>query len=174
MFISKKHLDRRTFLRGAMGASIALPLLDAMIPAATAQSLTAARPRYRFGAVYVPNGIYPDMWHPKETGRDFHWDAAYATDLASATVQITGNDQAFYAPPELITAMYTALAHYHFHANRHDNAAFAGPGGGDLAFADRFGAACVVFTFIDRDTLNVDYHHEGGVVIDLGCISRPQ
>src|SRR5690554_6088821 len=74
MFITKKHLDRRTFLRGAMGASIALPLLDAMIPAATAQSLTAARERLRFGVIYMPNGIYPDMWHPKQTGRDFEFN----------------------------------------------------------------------------------------------------
>ncbi len=87
---------------------------------------------------------------------------------------LTGNDRAFYAPPELIEAMYTALAHYHFHAAGHDSRAFAGPGGGDLAFADRFGAACLVFTFIDRDTLNVDYYHEGDVVIDLGCIARPK
>src|SRR5690606_25697271 len=74
MFITKKHLDRRTFLRGAMGVSIALPLLDAMIPAATAQSLTAARERHRFGVIYMPNGIYPGMWHPKETGRDFEFN----------------------------------------------------------------------------------------------------
>ena len=59
MFITKKHLDRRTFLRGAVGTAIALPLLDAMVPAATAQSLTAASERFRFGAIYMPNGIYP-------------------------------------------------------------------------------------------------------------------
>lgn len=70
MFITRKHLDRRTLLRGA-GAAIALPLLDAMVPAATAQSLTAAAPRLRFGAVYIPNGIYPADWHPDEVGRDF-------------------------------------------------------------------------------------------------------
>jgi hypothetical protein len=73
MFITKKHLDRRMFLRGA-GVTMALPLLDAMIPAATAQSLTAARERYRFGVVYVPNGIYPDMWHPEKVGRDFEFN----------------------------------------------------------------------------------------------------
>ncbi len=66
MFITKKHLDRRTFLRGAVGTAIALPLLDAMVPAATAQSLTAARERLRFGAIYMPNGMYPGMWHPDE------------------------------------------------------------------------------------------------------------
>jgi hypothetical protein len=71
MIITRKHLDRRTFLRGAVGTAIALPLLDAMVPAATAQSLTAARQRYRFGAIYIPNGIYPAMWHPDGVGKDF-------------------------------------------------------------------------------------------------------
>lgn len=70
MFITKKHLSRRTILRGA-GTALFLPLLDAMVPAATAQSLTAAAPKLRFGSVYVPNGIYPADWHPDEVGKDF-------------------------------------------------------------------------------------------------------
>ena len=74
MFLTKKHLDRRTFLRGAFGTAIALPLLDAMIPAATAQSLTAGRERLRFGTVYMPNGIYPGMWHPEKTGKNFEFN----------------------------------------------------------------------------------------------------
>jgi hypothetical protein len=57
-----------------MGTAIALPLLDAMVPAATAQSLTAARERFRFGALYIPNGIYPDMWHPEKVGKDFEFN----------------------------------------------------------------------------------------------------
>lgn len=73
MFITRKHLDRRTFLRGASTA-VALPLLDAMVPAATAQSLTAARERLRFGAIYMPNGVYHDLWHPEQTGRDFEFN----------------------------------------------------------------------------------------------------
>ena len=74
MFITKKHLDRRTFIRGALGTSVALPLLDAMVPAATAQAQTAARERFRFGAIYVPNGIYPGMWHPEQVGKDFEFN----------------------------------------------------------------------------------------------------
>ena len=74
MFVTKKHLDRRTFLRGAFGTAIALPMLDAMVPAATAQSLTAARERFRFGAIYMPNGIYPGMWHPEKAGRNFEFN----------------------------------------------------------------------------------------------------
>ena len=101
MFITKKHLDRRTFLRGAMGVSIALPLLDAMIPAATAQSLTAGRARQRFGVVYMPNGIYPDMWHPEETGSDFKFKTimkplerhrAYLTTISQLKAPDGGKD----------------------------------------------------------------------------------
>jgi hypothetical protein len=61
-------------LRGAFGTAIALPLIDAMVPAATAQSLTAARERFRFGAIYMPNGIYPGMWHPEKVGKDFEFN----------------------------------------------------------------------------------------------------
>lgn len=70
MFITKKHLDRRTLLRG-VSAAVALPLLDAMVPAATAQAQTAAAKKLRFGTIYVPNGIFPADWHPDEVGSDF-------------------------------------------------------------------------------------------------------
>jgi len=67
MFITKKHLSRRTFLRGTLGATVALPFLDAMAPA-----LSAATPSpFRFGAVYMPNGVFPDTWHPDAAGSDF-------------------------------------------------------------------------------------------------------
>jgi hypothetical protein len=73
MLITKKHLSRRTFLRGTFGATLALPLLDAMVPAVTAQSRTAAGTPFRFGAVYMPNGVYPDTWHPEAVGADFEF-----------------------------------------------------------------------------------------------------
>jgi hypothetical protein len=69
MIVTKKHLPRRTFLRGALGAVVAMPFLDAMVPALTAQ---AKRP-LRFGAIYVPNGIYPQQWHPETTGSAFEF-----------------------------------------------------------------------------------------------------
>ncbi|MBX5462489.1 MAG: DUF1552 domain-containing protein [Steroidobacteraceae bacterium] len=72
MFITRKHLSRRTVLRGA-GAAIALPLLDAMIPAATALANTAAAPRPRLGFVYFPHGAVMDYWMPKTTGKDFEF-----------------------------------------------------------------------------------------------------
>ena len=67
MFITKMHLPRRTVLRG-LGASLALPLLDSMVPALTAQSRTAAAPIKRFGVFYVPNGMSMPYWYPKTEG----------------------------------------------------------------------------------------------------------
>jgi hypothetical protein len=63
MIISKKALPRRTFLRG-MGATLALPLLDAMIPAATAATRTAANPVRRLGYVFMPMGCDITRWTP--------------------------------------------------------------------------------------------------------------
>jgi hypothetical protein len=66
-FISKKSVPRRTFLRG-VGASLALPLLDAMIPAATAASKTAATPVRRLGYVFMPMGCDQSRWTPRSEG----------------------------------------------------------------------------------------------------------
>ena len=63
-------MPRRTFLRG-VGASLALPLLDAMVPAFTAIAKTAANPPPRFGAVFVPNGAIMDQWIPAAPGPGF-------------------------------------------------------------------------------------------------------
>jgi hypothetical protein len=67
MFISKVSLPRRTFLRG-MGATLALPLLDAMVPALSALSATDAKPVRRLGFVYLPNGVIQDKWVPSTVG----------------------------------------------------------------------------------------------------------
>ena len=75
MIITKKHLSRRTFLQGTLGATIALPLLDAMVPALGAQSAAAAKSPFRFGAIYHPNGVFPDVWHPEAAGADFEFKA---------------------------------------------------------------------------------------------------
>jgi hypothetical protein len=77
MFISKKALHRRTFLRGT-GVALALPLLDAMVPALSAMSKTAANPVKRMGFVYIPNGVVldkashgVDAWSPVGEGKQF-------------------------------------------------------------------------------------------------------
>ena len=72
MTITKKAIDRRTVLRG-LGVSVALPLLDAMVPALTAFQKTAAKPVNRFGAVYVPNGIMMREWTPSAEGNAFEF-----------------------------------------------------------------------------------------------------
>ena len=65
-FITRRHLSRRTLLRGA-GTALALPLLDAMLPAMAATP--AARPR--FGAIYFPHGATMARWTPADTGSNF-------------------------------------------------------------------------------------------------------
>jgi hypothetical protein len=79
MFLTKRHLSRRTVLKGA-GVTLALPLLDAMIPAATAWAQTAAAPKLRMGFFYIPHGAIMgntshgpdwDRWTPRGSGADF-------------------------------------------------------------------------------------------------------
>jgi len=70
MYITRKHLSRRTVLKGT-GAAVALPLLDAMIPASTALSATAAAPKPRAAFIYFPHGAVMDQWTPKKEGADF-------------------------------------------------------------------------------------------------------
>lgn len=72
MFLTKKHLSRRTVLRGA-GVAISLPLLDAMIPAATALAATPANVKPRLAWVYFPHGAVQKFWTPEGTGKDFQF-----------------------------------------------------------------------------------------------------
>src|SRR5215510_1396689 len=76
MFITKRHISRRAVLRGA-GAALALPLLDAMVPAATALAQTAASPKPRFVGCFVPHGMAPGYWVPEKVGDNpdfpFNW-----------------------------------------------------------------------------------------------------
>ena len=80
MFLTKRHLSRRTVLKGA-GVTLALPLLDAMVPAATALAQTAASPKLRMGFFYIPHGAIMgntshgaemDKWTPQRRGRRLH------------------------------------------------------------------------------------------------------
>src|ERR1041385_5662701 len=79
MFITKKHISRRKVLKGA-GVSLALPFLDAMVPASTALAQTAAVPKMRAGFFYLPHGAIMyntahgaamDKWTPSGSGADF-------------------------------------------------------------------------------------------------------
>lgn len=94
IFITKKALPRRKFLRSA-GVTLALPLLDAMIPALTpiATAAESLRPR-RFVGVWHPQGVAPGYWRPQQTGSDFEF--SYITkpleSLRDRTVLISGLD----------------------------------------------------------------------------------
>ena len=72
MFIHKRSLPRRTFLRG-VGVALGLPLLDAMVPAFTATAKAAGAPLQRLGFVYVPHGVIMDQWTPAKEGAGFEF-----------------------------------------------------------------------------------------------------
>src|SRR5580658_10857349 len=87
MFITKKHLSRRTMLRAA-GVSLGLPFLDAMVPAHTALAQTAAAPKLRTGFFYLPHGAIMgntshgpamDRWTPSGSGADFKFNTIMAS-----------------------------------------------------------------------------------------------
>src|SRR6187399_2634595 len=72
MFITKKHLPRRTFLKAA-GVSLALPLLESMVPAQTLLRKTAGAGVSRMGFIYVPHGAIMDQWTPAAEGSGFEF-----------------------------------------------------------------------------------------------------
>jgi hypothetical protein len=93
MFIARKHIARRTFLRGA-GVTLALPLLESMVPALTPVRLTAAAPVRRFVGIWHPHGASPGYWSPLQEGRNFEF--SYITKplepLRNRVVLISGLD----------------------------------------------------------------------------------
>src|SRR5262245_4439457 len=72
MFITKRHIARRELLKG-LGATVALPFLDAMVPALVAQGKTAANVAPRLGFVYVPHGAIMTNWTPATEGAGFEF-----------------------------------------------------------------------------------------------------
>ena len=77
MIVTKRAISRRTVLRG-VGATVALPLLDAMVPALTASQKTPAKPVRRLGVVYHPNGVVYENWLPKGAGSTFEFSRVLA------------------------------------------------------------------------------------------------
>jgi len=93
MLITKLHLPRRTFLRGA-GVALALPFLDAMVPALSAMKNTAAQPVRRFGTVYIGNGKNMAKWTPATEGSGFEFSPTLKPlePLRDQLVVVTGLD----------------------------------------------------------------------------------
>jgi hypothetical protein len=85
--------------------------------------------------------------------------------------KIRHHDRQFNASQDMFDAAYTALFHFHFHAQEYRNGDHAGPGMGDKNYATNTRANCLVLTYINENTMNVDYYRHTGVVVDLGTIS---
>jgi hypothetical protein len=105
MFLSKKHISRRTILRGA-GAMLSLPLLDAMVPAATALAQTPAAGKPRFVGCFVPHGMAPGYWVPKTEGAldaelPFNWKPL--EPFRDRTVILSGLHSRSAEPPPGVT-----------------------------------------------------------------------
>ena len=80
-YLTKKHLSRRTLLRGA-GIALGLPFLESMLPAGVRSAAAAGAPRTRLACIYIPHGCVMDQWRPTATGRDFELDADAAVARA--------------------------------------------------------------------------------------------
>jgi hypothetical protein len=97
MIVMKKHISRRTLLRG-LGATVALPLLDAMIPALSNAADSAVAPVRRLGVIYHPNGVIYDQWLPTGVGKDFKFSPTLAglQSFRGKMIVVTGlfSDQA--------------------------------------------------------------------------------
>src|SRR5216117_825319 len=102
MFITKKQLPRRTFLQGA-GVTLTLPLLEAMVPAATALAQTPANPKPRFVGVFYPHGMGPGHWEPEKEGplpEKLPFITETLEKVKDQTVVITGLWSKSAEPPE--------------------------------------------------------------------------
>src|SRR5436190_20694151 len=93
MVVTKKHIPRRTFLRGA-GVTLALPLLESMVPALTPLRLSAATPARRFVGIWHPHGAAPGYWSPLQEGKNFEFSfiTKPLEPFRDRTVLITGLD----------------------------------------------------------------------------------
>ena len=88
--------------------------------------------------------------------------------------RVQGNDLRYEASQKMFDSAYTGLFHFHLHCQSYDNMQYAGPHLGDFAYAESTRANCLVFSFVSRKELNVDFYRHGPMVVDLGCIARPR
>src|SRR5215831_18409932 len=101
MFITKKHIPRRTFLRG-VGVTLGLPFLESMLPAQTPLSKTDAAPgaAKRFLGIWHPHGAAPGYWSPLQEGKNFEFSfiTKPLEPFRDHVVLITGLDATAAAP----------------------------------------------------------------------------
>lgn len=120
------------------------------------------------------NQLFPQAQRDRE---DVSTEYGGILDLAEARPRATlyppihrSHDQKYYAPAAMVEAGYLAPFHYHFHVQEVRNSEFAGPGGGDVEYADTMSVNALVFTSVGERRLNADFYTEGRIVIDLGTI----
>src|SRR5665213_4169761 len=104
MFITRKHIPRRTFLHGA-GVALALPFLESMVPAQTMLRKTAANPTTRFTGIFVPHGGAPGYWVPKSTDPGFEYPMIFKPlePFRDQTVILSGMWSKSAEPPPGVT-----------------------------------------------------------------------
>ena len=88
-YITRKYLSRRTVLRG-LGVSVALPLLDSMVPAQTPLAKTAASSKSRLSCIYVPHGATMDKWTPDAEGKGFAFTEILSFGAPDSSYRIAG------------------------------------------------------------------------------------
>lgn len=81
-------------------------------------------------------------------------------------------DNEFIASQQMMDAGYTSVSHFHYHVQEYRNTRNSGPGLGDVNYADNTRANCLVFSFVNKNTFNVDFYRHGRVIVDLGEIKR--
>jgi hypothetical protein len=117
MIVFKKAIPRRAMLRG-MGAALALPLLDSMVPAFSALAATPAKPVNRFGVVYIPNGMIMQNYLPATEGRDYELTPTLSA-LASVRehVQVLSGLNCIPTPGHLAAHERNLARRGHFHGS---------------------------------------------------------
>ena len=108
-----------------------------------------------------------------EYGGVIKLDSKGRFDLVEHPPRSRVSDEKFLAPQSLFDDGYTALFHFHNHAQNYSNRRHAGPHMGDLQYADETGAYCLVFTYVKPELMNIDFYRTDSVVVDLGTIQRP-
>ena len=113
MFLTKKHISRRTLLRGA-GVTLGLPFLESMMPAQTPASKTSAKPPMRFVGIWHPHGAAPGYWSPLQAGSNFEFSfiTKPLEQFRDRVTLITGLDM----PEAMATAMQARVRTSRVHA----------------------------------------------------------
>ena len=107
-----------------------------------------------------------------EYGGVIRLDSAGRFEVVEFRPKFRTADNRFVASQAMLDSAYTAVFHFHFHAQKYDNRHYAAPGIGDLNYAENLRANCLVFSFVNEDTMNMDYYRHTRVIVDLGEVVR--